>query len=140
MTHLFRAIWPIVDDDITLRDLISQATRDLPAVAARAHADLSDRGRWYVADSTKVPGSGRITPTVLVYEAPATEKRRTVGGTGRRGVGIGERSQADVLEDVAWLRENGYRRASNRQLADRLGMSLKALEKHLMRGRHGRAA
>lgn len=55
--------------------------------------------------------------------------------TGRRGVGINDHAREDVLEDVAWLRENGYRRATNRQLAERLGISVKALENHLSRAR-----
>lgn len=55
--------------------------------------------------------------------------------TGKRGVGVKERAREDVLEDVEWLRENGYRHATNRQLAERLGMTLKALENHLTRAR-----
>ena len=53
-----------------------------------------------------------------------------------RGVGKNQRAHGHVLEDIAWLRANGYARATNRELAMRLGMSLKALEHHLYDARY----
>lgn len=76
-SHLFRALWPITDMTTPLGDLIDTATRDLPMVAARAHAEVQAGGRWLVAASAKVPGSGRVTENVLLYEAPAAPIMRS---------------------------------------------------------------
>lgn len=68
---VFRAFWPIIDQTIPLRDLIAEASDQLPALIAQAHCHVTGRGRWSVTLSSSVPGSGRITETVLLYEAPA---------------------------------------------------------------------
>lgn len=69
----FQAIWPILDQRLTYDQLIDEAAHDLPTLVAQAHARITDwrAGRWSIARSVDVPGSGRITPTVLLYEAPA---------------------------------------------------------------------
>ncbi len=71
----FRAFWPIVDDTVPPIDLIREAALELPRLTAQAHAVINGPGRWAIAPSCKVPGSGRVTPTVLLYEAPATQGR-----------------------------------------------------------------
>lgn len=73
MSDRFRAIWPIVNESIPWADLIAEARRDLAIVAGQAHCRPDWRaGRWSLARSVDVPGSGRTTASVLVYEAPAT--------------------------------------------------------------------
>lgn len=68
---VFRALWPITDMTLPLGDLIAAAEVDLPVVAALQHAEVQSGGRWSVAPSSRVPGSGNITANVLIYEAPA---------------------------------------------------------------------
>lgn len=75
-TFRFRALWPITDHTQPFLDLIAEAKADLPAVAARAHARPLRGGRWSIAPSAEIPGSGRITPYVLVYDAPASPSRQ----------------------------------------------------------------
>lgn len=69
--YLFRAIWPILDETVPWADLVRQASDDLPEVLARAHARILRPGRFSLARSETVPGSGRVAGSVLVYEAPA---------------------------------------------------------------------
>jgi len=71
---IFRALWPITDDSLTFADLCKQAAGDLPDLVIQAHARLLRPGRFTIAESAHVPGSGRVTPTVLLYEAPAEAK------------------------------------------------------------------
>lgn len=68
---IFRAIWPIVDETVGYADLCREAAATLPTLVAQARAHLTKPGRFSIAPSEHVPGSGRITATVLVYEAPA---------------------------------------------------------------------
>jgi hypothetical protein len=72
----FRAIWPITNERLPFTALCAQATHDLPALTAMAHARLTGPGRWSAALSTDIPGSGRVTQWVLLYEAPATPAPR----------------------------------------------------------------
>lgn len=69
----FRAIWPIVDERLPWDRLIREAEADLELLTAQAHARITNygAGRWSIERSCRVPGSGRITETVLMYEAPA---------------------------------------------------------------------
>jgi hypothetical protein len=69
---IFRAIWPMTND-LPYRRLIRDAKEDLPLLAAQAHARITGPGRFSIAESVDVPGSGRTTPTVLVFEAPAVQ-------------------------------------------------------------------
>lgn len=69
--YTFRAIWPIHDPTVPLRDLVREAAADVENVAARSRARLVGRGSWSMAASENVPGSGRVTDTVLIFEAPA---------------------------------------------------------------------
>lgn len=71
---IFRAVWPVLEDGTTYRSLIRAAKADVPILVAQAHAALIGPGRFSIADSIDVPGSGRTTPTVLVFEAPAVER------------------------------------------------------------------
>lgn len=73
-TFTFRAMWPITDPSTSWQRLCATARRDLPTLAIRAGADLGGEGRFYVARSVDVPGSGRTTEHVLVYEAPAAKR------------------------------------------------------------------
>lgn len=73
--HTFRAFWPITDENRPLQSLIEEARKDLPWLTAQAHAQLAGRGRWTVERSADVPGSGRVTETVLLFNAPAVEGR-----------------------------------------------------------------
>lgn len=68
---VFRAIWPIYDPTMPYDAMLQAAIEELPDVAARSHARITGRGRFTIAPSSKVPGSGRVTDTVLVYEADA---------------------------------------------------------------------
>lgn len=69
----FLAFWPIVDQRVPYERLLAEAEAELPDLVSRAHARIVDyrAGRWSIARSSRVPGCGRITPTVLLYEAPA---------------------------------------------------------------------
>lgn len=73
--HRFMAIWPIVDESVEYHRLCREAADDLPQVLARTRAQVVGPGRFSIAPSVSVPGSGRVTPTVLVYEAPAVPVR-----------------------------------------------------------------
>ena len=70
---MFQALWPITDESVRLPDLVDQAREDVPALLAQAHAKPTGQGRWRIADSRKIPGSGRTTELVLVYECPAVK-------------------------------------------------------------------
>lgn len=74
--HTFRAIWPITDQTIPFAELCRQATWDIAALATQAHAELAGPGQFTTAPAARVPGSGRTTPTVLVYAAPARPAAR----------------------------------------------------------------
>lgn len=67
----FRAMWPIVDERVTWAILTRTARAELPMLAAQAKARLIGAGRFYVMPSSAVPGSGRVTETVLVFDGPA---------------------------------------------------------------------
>ncbi|WP_210651321.1 hypothetical protein [Nocardioides sp. SYSU D00065] len=77
----FRAIWPITNERLPFTALVAQAQHDLPFLAAQAHARITGPGRWSAALSTDIPGSGRVTKWVLLYEAPATHRTRTTSQT-----------------------------------------------------------
>lgn len=68
---IFRAIWPVVDETVTYADLCRQAAEDLPTLLTRSSARVTGPGRFSIAPADKVPGSGRVSESVLVYEAPA---------------------------------------------------------------------
>lgn len=68
---IFRAIWPITDERMTVADLIREALPEVPLLAGQAGARLIDGGQFITADSRRVPGSGRVTPRVLIYQARA---------------------------------------------------------------------
>lgn len=73
-THVFRAVWPIVDGNGTAEtdaELIAQAIGDLPNVAHRHNARIVGAPRACIADGRRVPGSGGAHQ-VVVIEAPAT--------------------------------------------------------------------
>lgn len=71
MTFTFRAIWPITNERLPFVALCTQARHDIPLLLAQAHARPTGPGRWSMAESTYIPGSGRVTPWVLIYECPA---------------------------------------------------------------------
>ncbi len=68
---VFRAIWPITDETVPYDELIVAARAEVPTLVNRAHARLAGPIRFHLARSVDVPGSGRVTPSVLVAEAPA---------------------------------------------------------------------
>lgn len=67
----FRAIWPITDETLTVAELARIALPEIAMLAAQAGARVLDGGEFRTADSRRVPGSGRVTPRVLIYEARA---------------------------------------------------------------------
>ena len=67
----FRAIWPITDETRGYATLCKEAESELPLLIGQARARLTAPGRFSIAPSDRVPGSGRTTPAVLIYEAPA---------------------------------------------------------------------
>lgn len=71
----FQALWPITDQSVPWHELIDQARADLPQLLATARAIPLERGKFHIARSIDVPGSGRSTPTVLVFEARAKRRR-----------------------------------------------------------------
>ena len=71
---IFRARWPI-HHHAPHTDLVDQAAADLPTLIRQAHARLTGPGRFTIARSQHVPGSGRITEWVLIYEAPAAPRQ-----------------------------------------------------------------
>lgn len=74
-THTFRAIWPITDETVPYAELCKQAGAELPEIIARSRARLTSPGHFAVAPSAHVPGSGRVTESVLLYTAPAVALR-----------------------------------------------------------------
>jgi hypothetical protein len=75
-SYVFRAIWPVVDPTVPLRHLVAEAAADVPNVALRSRAEITGPGTWSMAPSEAVPGSGRVTDTVLIFEAPAVPMPR----------------------------------------------------------------
>lgn len=71
MTHTFRAFWPILDDSMTFPELCAEALPTVPLLAAQARARIVDGGRFSAVDSRRIPGAGRCSARVLVYEARA---------------------------------------------------------------------
>lgn len=78
MTRL-RLLWPIVDPLAAFPALLEEASREIPALARRHHARITGPGRFTVARSLEVPGSGRTTEWVLLWEAPAVHRPATLG-------------------------------------------------------------
>lgn len=74
--YSFRAIWPVLDESLTLAEMSEHAAPDLPLLIAQARAKLLSEGSFTIADATRVPGSGRVTRYVLIYEAPAVRLPR----------------------------------------------------------------
>lgn len=68
---IFRAVWPVVDERLPFTALCAQALHDVPILLAQAHARPAGPGRWSMAESVYVAGSGRVTRWVLLYECPA---------------------------------------------------------------------
>lgn len=72
-----RCMWPILPGTgIDFTDLVAEAEQELPWVLNTAGALVTGPGRWSTAKSSDVPGSGRVTPLVLLFEAPAKPKPR----------------------------------------------------------------
>lgn len=78
MNHqiVLRCIWPITDETVSYATLCRQAADDLPLLIGQASARLLKPGRFSIAPSVEVPGSGRVTESVLIYEAPAVPLAR----------------------------------------------------------------
>lgn len=72
-TFTFQAIWPITaaGESMSYGALCLEAEAELPDVIARTRAALTRPGRFSIAPSSKVAGSGNTTASVLLYEAPA---------------------------------------------------------------------
>lgn len=67
----FRAFWPIVDEQRTWNDLVREAAADLPTLTIQAGAAIVGPLRWTIVPSASVPGSGNVTESVLMCDAPA---------------------------------------------------------------------
>lgn len=94
----FMARWPITDETLGIAELAVLARPDLPLLTAQAGARITGPGRWFVVRSAELPGSGRITEWVLVYEAPA-EPRPPRAPLALRGVPAA--SPYGEIDDVA---------------------------------------
>jgi hypothetical protein len=71
-SHIFQAVWPILDGRVTNRDLIAEATTDLMRLAAQAHARLIGPPVWAIHPAAEVPGFHAHAPgRVLIARAPA---------------------------------------------------------------------
>lgn len=86
---IFRATWPITDPTVGFLELLEMARQDLPALLTQAHARRTGLGRYTVAHSIDIPGSGRTTEWVLLFQCPATRTdarpyHRTATTTGAR--------------------------------------------------------
>lgn len=68
---IFRAVWPITDESVSYASLCREAERELPLLLARAHSRAVGGGRFSIAPAERVPGSGNITESVLIYECLA---------------------------------------------------------------------
>jgi hypothetical protein len=68
---VFRALWPITDPTLGVGELLATAAADLPLLARQARVELAGEGRYCVARSATVPGSGNITEWTLLYTCPA---------------------------------------------------------------------
>ncbi len=75
--YVFRAIWPIADEAVPYAELCAEATADLPWLVQTARVFITTEGRFSVAPACDVPGSGRVTGSVLVWEAQARPAPRT---------------------------------------------------------------
>jgi len=68
---VFRALWPITDPTLGVGDLLATAASDLPLLSRQARVELVGEGRYCVARSATVPGSGNLTEWTLLYTCPA---------------------------------------------------------------------
>ena len=76
-THLFRAMWPIPDTTSSFPELMAQAYAEVPHLARMQRASIvGDAGKFSVALSKDVPGSGNTTQWVLLFVAPAITSPR----------------------------------------------------------------
>lgn len=62
----FRAIWPVVDESVPLKELLDEAAADLPAVARRHGLVVRSALHPRVARGRDVPGSGGADLVVLI--------------------------------------------------------------------------
>lgn len=67
----FRAVWPVLDARVPVPQLLAEARDELAALATRAGCQITGTPRFRLAPSDRVPGSGRISETVLLADAPA---------------------------------------------------------------------
>lgn len=109
-TQTYRAMWPIVDEQRSFIGLCREAQVELGPLMQRARVMASGPGRFYAAHASQVPGSGRVTDWVLVYECPAKQlPPRTIPTTVLpESVDVVNRRQ--VLEDLD-AREQGISEA-----------------------------
>jgi hypothetical protein len=71
-----RLIWPIVDEQAPITQLCAEAAEQVPHLLRQTHARATGPGRFGIADSRHLPGSGRTTRWVLTYECPAVPAPR----------------------------------------------------------------
>lgn len=71
-----RLMWPIVDEHAGITQLCAEAVDEVPLLLRQIHARPTGPGRFGIADSRDMPGSGRITRWVLTYECPAVPSGR----------------------------------------------------------------
>jgi hypothetical protein len=70
MTGTFEAVWPIIDQDRTLAELVHEAQDDLPGLMVKAAVSRYGPGTWGVRDGAEMPGWGAYE-LVLVFSGPA---------------------------------------------------------------------
>ena len=65
----YRALWPVLDEDRSVRSLIEEAREQLPDILRRSRVRAVGAIRWTVHDGDSVPGSGGAGLVLLAYVA-----------------------------------------------------------------------
>lgn len=84
MTDIFQAVWPIIDDNLTPIELITEARELIAKMAERAHCLITGPPEWSIHPADEVMGWEAHDGLVLIARAPAepfptlTQLRRKV--------------------------------------------------------------
>ena len=72
----FQAVWPVVDPNVPVNELLAEARRDLHAVAARHRARITGTPRFQYRAGRNIPGSnGAKRVITCTVEAEEIERR-----------------------------------------------------------------
>ena len=69
VTFTLRAVWPVLDDGMTLHEVTTEADDDLPNVAARHKVAVAGRAQYCLRPGVEVPGFS-AWDLVLVGDVP----------------------------------------------------------------------